>query len=170
VPAIQVMIRRAFVSYMTKFDRASLRFFTELLRIYEREEQQKHDAGLKEAIEYKNYWENVLRERKRKGITGDDPIPHPDNVIIDFESGDFRIRGPMTKEERDEFVAARWFGRNWLRKASPLNRLPALDHAQRRMLRNRARQPPRGHPPMKSTGRPSGKFLGRKGRRGRLAT
>ena len=37
-----------------------------------------------------------------------DPIPHPDHIVIDMQTGRVRIEGPFTKEEKvvwDEFHA-----------------------------------------------------------------
>ena len=39
-----------------------------------------------------------------------DPIPHPDDILLDFENDTVRIVGPLTKEEkaeRDEMVVVR---------------------------------------------------------------
>ena len=41
-----------------------------------------------------------LAYRKTTGTTGPEPLPHPDHVIIDMKTGDVRIKGPMTKEDR----------------------------------------------------------------------
>ena len=55
------------------------------------------------AIEYKVNWDHELERRKALGITAPDPLPHPDHIIIDVNTGAVRITGPMTKEDK-----ARW--------------------------------------------------------------
>ncbi|MBV1704246.1 MAG: hypothetical protein KGQ28_05510 [Hyphomicrobiales bacterium] len=54
------------------------------------------------ASEYKAGWERELRRRKEFGIDGPEPLPHPDDVVIDPRAGTFRIKGPMTIEEKVE--------------------------------------------------------------------
>ncbi|MDQ2092459.1 hypothetical protein [Marimonas arenosa] len=52
------------------------------------------------AIAYKVEWDEELQRRKELGITHlPDPLPHPDQVRIDFKTGEARIQGPMTKED-----------------------------------------------------------------------
>jgi hypothetical protein len=42
------------------------------------------------------------------GITGPEPLPHPDHVIIDIRTGDVAIKDPATPEEK-----AKW---DWMRE------------------------------------------------------
>lgn len=68
----------------------------------EKNDEKLHAQRLQEAIEYKNYWTDLLQFRKSKGIFGEpDPIPHPDDVLID-RHGNVTIVGPITPEEKKE--------------------------------------------------------------------
>ena len=40
--------------------------------------KQANDELLQTAMEYKQHWEGVLERRERLGITGPEPLPHPD--------------------------------------------------------------------------------------------
>jgi hypothetical protein len=55
---------------------------------------------LKTAVDYKEHWHHVLAERARKGTTGPEPVPHPDEVIIDYETGNIRIDGPVMEDQK----------------------------------------------------------------------
>jgi len=33
------------------------------------------------------------------GTTGPEPVPHPDDVLIDYETGNIRIDGPVEEEQ-----------------------------------------------------------------------
>jgi hypothetical protein len=65
---------------------------------------------LKIAIDYKEHWHHVLAERARKGTTGPEPVPHPDDVIIDYDTGKIRIDGPVMEEQKEarDQLRARW--------------------------------------------------------------
>ena len=62
---------------------------------------QLHNEYLQAAIEYKINWEQELDRRKALGIKGPpDPLPHPDDVIVNMRTGSVEIRGPMTPEDK----------------------------------------------------------------------
>ena len=55
---------------------------------------------LKTAVEYKQDWDRVLAVCIRSGATAPEPVPHPDDVIIDFETGEVRFDGPIDEEQK----------------------------------------------------------------------
>ena len=56
--------------------------------------------GLQTAIEYKIHWEQELERRASLGVSGPEPLPHPDDIIIDTRTGQVIVKGPMTKEDK----------------------------------------------------------------------
>ena len=74
--------------------------FLDYLQSAERENKADHDELLKTVIEYKADWERKRARRERLGETGPEPVPHPDDIKIDLFTGDVRVLGPMTKEEK----------------------------------------------------------------------
>jgi hypothetical protein len=65
---------------------------------------------LKSAFDYKEHWHHVLAERARRGTTGPEPVPHPDDVIIDYDTGKIRFDGPVDEEQKEarDQLRARW--------------------------------------------------------------
>ena len=61
------------------------------------------DEYLKTAIEYKCDWERELERRARLGLAGPEPLPHPDDIVIDLRRDQVIVKGPMTKEEKVEW-------------------------------------------------------------------
>jgi benzoyl-CoA reductase/2-hydroxyglutaryl-CoA dehydratase subunit BcrC/BadD/HgdB len=78
----------------------SQQLFAELLSETERANKQLSDEWLKTAIEYKHEWEKELARRAALGVTGPEPLPHPDDIVIDMKTGQVTVKGPMTKEEK----------------------------------------------------------------------
>ena len=78
----------------------SQRLFTELLGTTERDRKRLSDEWLDVAMTYKIEWDRELERRKALGITGPEPLPHPDHVVIDMRAGTAAIRGPSTKDEK----------------------------------------------------------------------
>lgn len=101
VPMVQAIMRSLAVNAAKGNPRAQ-RLFTELLRTTERENARLNAEWFDTALTYKIAWDRELQRRKALGITGPDPLPHPDNVIIDMDAGTAYIRGPRTREEKAE--------------------------------------------------------------------
>jgi hypothetical protein len=78
----------------------SQQLFMELLSETERILKEERDRFFETAIQYKCGWERELERRKALGITGPEPIPHPDDFHIDLNSGQVTFKGPRTKEEK----------------------------------------------------------------------
>lgn len=113
IPMAQAVMRSIAVNAAKGHARAQ-RLFSELLASTETSNKLLHDEWLDTAITYKVEWEKELRRREQLGITDlPEPLPHPDDVIIDMDAGTARIVGPATKEEKaqyDNFVRRReWF-------------------------------------------------------------
>src|SRR5690606_19759282 len=61
-------------------------------------------------FEYKRRWDGEIERCRSLGLPDPQPIPHPDDIILDVDTGDVQFRGPKTKEEKqrlDEFLARR---------------------------------------------------------------
>jgi hypothetical protein len=78
----------------------SQQLFTALLAETERANRALADKWLDVALEYKIQWERELARRASLGISGPEPIPHPDDVVIEMSTGQVKIRGPLTKEDK----------------------------------------------------------------------
>jgi hypothetical protein len=100
IPMIRAVVRSMALT-AAKGHARSQRMFTTLLQATEKEQKALHDEWLKGAIEYKTNWEEALERRKRQGLTGPEPIPHPDDIIIDLFTGEVTFKGPLTKEQKD---------------------------------------------------------------------
>ena len=99
IPVIQAVIRSVALN-AAKGHQKSQRMFADLLQWVERENKALHDEWLKTAIEYKTRWERELDHRDQHGITGPEPLPHPNDIVIDMQTGLVEVRGPMTEEQK----------------------------------------------------------------------
>lgn len=99
LPIIQAVIRSLAVT-AARGNQRSQRLFTDLLKCVERDNKALHDEWLQTAMEYKVEWERELERRQRLGIKAPDPIPHPDDIVVNLQAGTVEIRGPATKGEK----------------------------------------------------------------------
>lgn len=103
VPMAQAIMRSLAVTAAKGNTRAQ-RLFAELLATTENANQRRNEDWIETAITYKLDWDQELARRKRFGIIAPDPLPHPDDIIINFRGAGpvVDIRGPMSKEELAE--------------------------------------------------------------------
>jgi len=100
VPIVQAVMRSLAVNAV-KGQHRSQRLFAELLASVETSNKALHDEYFNAAADYKIAWERELDRRARLGITDlPDPLPHPDHVVIDIQTGTVRIMGPVTQEQK----------------------------------------------------------------------
>lgn len=100
IPMVQAVIRSMAVN-AAKGQHRSQRLFAELLASTESSRKILHDAYFDAALTYKLEWDKELLRRKVAGITHlPDPLPHPDQIEIDFREGTVRLVGPLIQEEK----------------------------------------------------------------------
>jgi hypothetical protein len=78
----------------------SQQLFARLLSETERANKASREELLQNAFEYKRRWDHELEQRTNRGVQLPDPMPHPDDIIIDMKTGEVRFTGPMTKEDK----------------------------------------------------------------------
>ena len=76
--------------------------FTKLLTETERARKELTDRMFDMALDYKLTWEKELERRERLGITGPAPLPHPDNVRLNFLTSEVTFIGPLIKQQKAE--------------------------------------------------------------------
>lgn len=102
VPMAQAIVRSIAVN-AAKGNHRAQKLFTDLLSSTETARKRLHDEWLEVVVEYKINWERELRRRQLTGDTGPEPIPHPDHITVDLDTGLVRITGPMTEEEKERW-------------------------------------------------------------------
>ena len=99
LPAIQAVFRAMGVSAM-KGNRFAQKTMAELVTGLE---QQEHDDRMElfaTAIDYKKEWSERIEHCKTNGLPVPDPVPHPDDMVVNPYNGSVKIEGPQTDEEK----------------------------------------------------------------------
>lgn len=109
LPAIQAAMRALAISAM-KGSRLSQRALAELVRTVEDRKTTERMTAMENAFDYKQKWTAELQRRRQIGSTEPDPVPHPDDIIIDMHTGHVKTEGPLDEREKrgwDERLARR---------------------------------------------------------------
>ena len=99
IPVVQAIVRTMAIAAL-KGNHRSQSHFLDALTFKEKEDGDRRYRSIDAAFDYKNYWKAELDRRKKLGITGPEPDPHPDHVVIDYETERVVIRGPMPEEDK----------------------------------------------------------------------
>ena len=109
LPAIQAVLRAMGIAAL-KGNRFAQKALTDIVQKVEQEHRDIQYANMEAFTDYKIQWNREIERCQRLGLPDPQPIPHPDDVLIDYRKGTFRIAGPITKEEKahwDRMIARR---------------------------------------------------------------
>ena len=98
VPMATAVVRAVAVNAAKGNNRAA-RLFTQMVKVVEDANKAHHYDYVKTMIEYKSGWEQKIEHCKRLGLEPPNPLPHPDHIIVDFNTGMVRMTGPFCKED-----------------------------------------------------------------------
>jgi Family of unknown function (DUF5681) len=102
IPMAKAVIRALAVN-AARGQLRSQQAFTKLLTETERARKALTDRMFDAALDYKLKWDEELERRKRLGITGPAPLPHPDDVHLNFRTSQVTFIGPLTKEGKAQW-------------------------------------------------------------------
>jgi Family of unknown function (DUF5681) len=122
IPVIQAILRKVAVAAANGNIRAQQNYLNLVIGA-EAARREATMEMLNAAVQYKEHWHRVLAERARTGATGPEPVPHPDDVIIDDITGEVRFAGPIMEEQRQ---AQDWMRANWLDHVQSLNKVNSM--------------------------------------------
>lgn len=105
LPAIQAVFRAMGVAAM-KGNRFAQKTMAELVTNLEQRDADARFELMGNALDYKKSWSDEIERCEKHGLPIPEPIPHPDDIIIDPHNGDVRILGPQTKEQKAHYDKA----------------------------------------------------------------
>jgi hypothetical protein len=97
IPMAKAVIRALAVN-AARGQLRSQQAFTKLLTETEHARKALTDRVFDASLTYKLKWDEELERRKSLGITGPAPLPHPDDIHLNFRTSEVTFIGPLTKE------------------------------------------------------------------------
>lgn len=146
LPAIQAVFRAMGVAAM-KGNRFVQKTLAEMVARMEAEHHATKFELFGTMVEYKHKWDQEIERCRKAGLPLPEPIPHPDDIVLDPNTGDARILGPQTKEQKqrlDEALQRRseaqeevnYFADKYRRSRDPARKAQYLEywHWEQRMF------------------------------------
>lgn len=106
LPAIQAVFRAMGVSAM-KGNRFAQKTLAELVTGLEQRDADARFELFGTAIDYKQSWSERIAHCKERGLPVPEPIPHPDDIIINPVDGGVKFIGPQSEDQKALFDKAR---------------------------------------------------------------
>lgn len=107
LPMIQVVLRSLGVAAVKGSHRAQLAIANLVQAVEKKQLDLKHEL-FEVALNYKKDWDQTIAECKARGVEPPNPVPHPDEIVFDSQSGEVLFNGPkdeMEKAEWDKLLA-----------------------------------------------------------------
>jgi hypothetical protein len=98
IPMITAVLRAVAMNAARGNNRAA-GLFTTLVSKTEAENHKLMRETFGSAIDYKQAWTKELARRDRLGLKLPEPVPHPDDIVLDARTMEVKFKGPMTREE-----------------------------------------------------------------------
>lgn len=105
LPAIQAVFRAMGVAAM-KGNRFVQKTLADMVARMEAEHHANKFELFGTMVEYKHTWDQEIELCRKAGLPEPEPIPHPDDIVLDPNTGDARILGPQTKEQKQRLEEA----------------------------------------------------------------
>ena len=99
LPAIQAVFRAMGVAAM-KGNRLVQKQLTEMVTRMEGQDHQARMELFGLSIDYKQSWDAEIERCRAAGLPVPAPLPHPDDIVLDLDTGAVWIHGPQTKEQK----------------------------------------------------------------------
>ncbi|WP_338467648.1 DUF5681 domain-containing protein [Novosphingobium sp. ZN18A2] len=105
LPTIQAVFRAMGIAAL-KGNRLAQKQLTRMVADMEEQHYHSRMELFGKALDYKIGWDEVIKRARERGSPEPSPVPHPDDIILDPDSGEVKITGPQTKEQKQRLDEA----------------------------------------------------------------
>jgi hypothetical protein len=102
LPMIQAVLRSLGVAAVKGHHRSQLAL-AGMVKQVQAARYDERKVLFQEAMEYKEGWRRNFEDCDRRGVPRPQPVPHPDEIVLDMKTMDVKFNGPVTDDDK-----ARW--------------------------------------------------------------
>ncbi len=99
LPMIRAVLRSLGVAAVKGNHRAQIAITGLVQSVQERNLQDLH-AIWSAVTEYKQGWQEVFEDHDRRGVPRPEPVPHPDELLLDHKTGELVYNGPIDDHQK----------------------------------------------------------------------
>ena len=105
IPMFTAVVR-ALTMNAAKGNNRAATILTGIVQKIEQENNELSRSYFASAVDYKMKWDAELQRRQDFGLNLPDPVPHPDDMVLNARTGEVHIKGPMTEDEKNLWAFA----------------------------------------------------------------
>ncbi len=102
MPMIQAVLRSLGVAAVKGHHRSQLAL-ANMVKTVQAARYEDRKQLFQSAVEYKDSWREGFEDADRRGVPRPEPVPHPDEVVLDMNTMEVRFNGPSTDGEKAEW-------------------------------------------------------------------
>lgn len=102
IPMIQAVFRSLGVAAVKGHHRSQLALANMVKQVQAARYEDRKQL-FQSAIEYKAHWREIFEDCDRRGVPRPEPVPHPDELILDMNTMGVKFNGPSTDDEKAEW-------------------------------------------------------------------
>jgi hypothetical protein len=99
LPMIQAVLRSLGVAAVKGHHRSQLAL-AGMVKAVQAARYEDRKQLFQSAIEYKEGWREVFEDCDRRGVARPEPVPHPDEVVLEMNTMQVKFNGPSTDDEK----------------------------------------------------------------------
>ena len=99
MPMIQAVVRSMGVAAVKGSHKAQTTL-TDMVQAVQAKRADELLELFKTVVKYKEEWEAIFEDFDKRGEPRPDPLPHPDDLKLDFKTGTVKVNGPFTPDDK----------------------------------------------------------------------
>ena len=135
--SVQEALVRSMAVSAIKGDRFFAKLYQQMLATAQKERGEQQQCLFEAACEYKWGWEKEFARCEKEGLPQPEPLPHPNDIRIDFAAGAVSFVGPITEEQKQAVEDLAKFLDRRIEQFEDPDRLTTCSPQLRRKLRKR---------------------------------
>ena len=99
MPMIQAVLRSMGVAAVKGHHRSQVVLASMVKSVQSARFEERRELFVK-AIDYKGSWREAFEDADRRGEPRPEPVPHPDDIVLDSDTLEVRFNGPMSPDDQ----------------------------------------------------------------------
>lgn len=102
MPMIQAVLRSLGVAAVKGHHRSQI-MLANMVKSVQAERFEERRELFATAIDYKDSWREAFEDADRRGVPRPEPVPHPDEIVLDTNTLEVRFNGPKSPDDKAQW-------------------------------------------------------------------
>lgn len=121
LPMIQAVLRSLGVAAVKGHHRSQLALAS-MVKTVQAARYEDRKELFQSAVEYKDRWREAIENCNRDGVEPPEPVPHPDDMVLNLNTMEVTFNGPMTEDDKAQWDHTLKQKKNWQEEVTYLRK------------------------------------------------